>query len=293
MKPAPFEYFAPSTIEAALDLLNQHGDSAKLLAGGQSLVPAMNFRLLQPSALIDLNGIDGFDGIAASEHGVRIGAMARQAALESDKAIAERVPLLSETMPHIAHAQIRNRGTLGGSLVHADPAAELPVVAVALDAEMTLASKSGERVVPAADFFKGMFTTEVGPDEILTEVFWPAQPSSSGWAFRELARRSGDYAMAGVAVLVALATDGTCQSARLVYLNVGDGPVDAKQAAAMLVGEQGGRALFEAAADQAAKHEIMPFGNVHASDEYQRHLARVLTVRALGAAWSKAQNGSA
>ncbi|MGA9534073.1 MAG: xanthine dehydrogenase family protein subunit M [Anaerolineales bacterium] len=289
MKPASFEYHAPTSLEEALSLIaDSHGDS-KLLAGGQSLVPAMNFRIMQPAVLVDLNPIESMDYIKTDdEGGLRIGAMTRQAQVESDPNVAESAPLLHEAMPLIAHRQIRNRGTIGGSLVHADPAAELPVVAVTLGAEMVIHGQSGERSVSADSFFQGMFTTDVQPDEILTEIRFPPQPAGSGWSFQELARRAGDYAMAGVAVLVSLDDEGVCQRARVVYLNVGDGPTDATQAASILIGERGTPDLFEAAAEKAAADEIFPYGNVHASVDYQQHLARVLTVRALSQAWERA-----
>lgn len=290
MKPAPFEYHAPSSVDAVLSLLAEAGADAKLLAGGQSLVPAMNFRIMQPSVLIDLNGIDDLDYIeAAADGSLHIGAMARQSQVEHSEAVASQAPLLRETLPLIAHPQIRNRGTIGGSMVHADPAAELPVVALALEAEMKIQGPEGERWVAAADFFQGMFTTAVGPEDMLVEVKFPAPTARSGWAFEELARRSGDYAMAGVAAGVVLDEEGACESARLVYLNVGDGPIRAQSAEKLLAGEHGSKELFEAAGNKAASDEITPYGNVHASPEYQGHLAKVLTVRALAHAWSRAE----
>lgn len=288
MKPAPFEYHAPTSLEEALSLIAGSDGDGKLLAGGQSLVPAMNFRIMQPSVLVDLNPIKSLNYIESENGWIRIGAMTRQSQVESDPRVAEQAPLLHDAMPLIAHRQIRNRGTIGGSLVHADPAAELPVVAVTLGAEMVIRGQQQERTVGADSFFQGMFTTAVGPDEILTEIRIPPRPADSGWSFQELARRAGDYAMAGVAVQITLDADGVCQAARLVYLNVGDGPTDAKQAASLLVGEKRTPGLFESAAQKAAEDEIFPYGNVHASAEYQRHLARVLTNRALGQAWDRA-----
>jgi carbon-monoxide dehydrogenase medium subunit len=196
--------------------------------------------------------------------------------------------VLSLALPMIAHPQIRNRGTIGGSMVHADPAAELPVVAVAAEAQFTIRGPDSERVVAASDFFQGMFTTAVGPDELLTEIHFPAVPARTGWSFKEIARRHGDYAMAGVAVGITLAEDNTCQVARLVYLNVGDGPIDAVDSATLLVGEAQSEALFEQVAERAAGDEIFPFGNVHTTPEYQAHLARVLTKRGLQEAWQRA-----
>ncbi len=289
MKPAPFAYFAPESLDEALALLADEGQDAKLLAGGQSLIPALNFRLLQPAALIDLNRVETLSYIAATPSGgVRIGAMTRQAALERNPLVAVRAPLLAEAVPQIAHPQIRNRGTLGGSLVHADPAAELPVVMVALDAVMEVSGPAGTRRVPARDFFQGFFTVDVAPDEILTAVELPQWPERTGWAFVELARRHGDYALAGVAAIVQLEESGRCRFARLVYLNVGEGPVVAEKAGASLVGVLPAEAAFREAAALAASAEVDPSGHVHATADYQRHLVEVLTRRALARAASRA-----
>jgi aerobic carbon-monoxide dehydrogenase medium subunit len=288
MKPAPFDYVAPDSLAAVLSLLADCGDDAKLLAGGQSLIPAMNFRVMQPALLIDLNGVADLDHVQPIEGGeLRLGAMARQRQLERHPAVAKQAPLLAEALPSIAHPQIRNRGTLGGSLVHADPAAELPVVMLALDARLRLVNESGERWLGATDFFHGMFTVDLEPDELLVEVALPVLPPRSGSAFLELARRRGDYAMMGVAVSVTLAADGSCSRARLVYLNAGDGPVTAVTAAELLLGERASPALFADVA-AAADKEIEPLGNIHASVAYQRHLAGVLTRRALALAFSRA-----
>lgn len=288
MKPAPFEYKAPQSIGEALSMLGESGDDAKLLAGGQSLVPAMNFRVIQPSVLIDLNRVRELNYIREEDGVLRIGAMTRERQLEVDPQIRRWSPLLEEAMPHVAHPQIRNRGTLGGSLVHADPAAELPVIMVALEARLKARSTSGERWIAAGDFFAGMFTTSLVPDEMLVEIELPASAPQTGWSFLEVAPRAGDYAMMGVAALVTLNEDGTCRSARLVYLNAGDGPVDARTAAQELEGQPMTDERMEAAARQAAEKDITPFGNVHASVEYQRHLAKVLTKRALQTAGRRA-----
>ena len=292
MKPAAFEYRVPGTLQETLDLLVEHESDAKILAGGQSLIPSMNFRVLQPAMLIDINRIDDLDTIQADDQGgVRIGAMARQASLEHDALIADRLPLLHETLPNIAHPQIRNRGTIGGSLVHADPASELPAYALARQARMRVSNASGERWIEAADFFQGMFTTALAPDEMLIEIELPALPAGAGWSFQEMARRRGDYALMGLAAVLVLDQAGICQDVRLVYLNAGDGPMRAQEAEKMLIGEQPGPELFEAAASSAAEHEIDPFGSVHATVEFQRHLAQVLTRRALKTAHERAQNG--
>jgi len=293
MKPPPFKYLAPDSLEQALELMAQYGQEAKLLAGGQSLIPAMNFRVAQPAVLVDLNRITTLNYIQLQGDGsVAVGAMTRQRDLEFDPQIAERVPLLHECMPHVAHPQIRNRGTLGGSLAHADPAAELPVVAVAASARMRAQSSDRERWVEADQFFKGMFTTALQPGEILVEVVFPPAQARTGWSFLEASRRRGDYAMMGVAAGLSLSAQGVCSEARLVYMNAGDGPIVARQAAAGLSGQRPGPEAFEQAA-AAAQQEIDPLGNVHASVDYQRHLATVLTRRALAIAAERARgNGS-
>lgn len=289
MKPPAFEYVAPESLEAALGIMAEHGDDAKILAGGQSLIPTMNYRLVQPTLLVDINGVEELSYIKTNGDGeIVVGAMTRHRQLEHDATIEENAPLLYESMPHISHPQIRNRGTMGGSLVHADPAAELPVICLAAKAKVRVKSSDGERVVPAEDFFFGIFMTDIEPEEILVEVIIPPMPPNTGWSFMELARRSGDFAMMGIAALVTTEESGKCTAARLVYLNAGDGPVEAVEAAEMMVGESKSKALIEAVAEKAAQEEIDPFGSLHASVDYQRHLARVLTSRALEVAFQRA-----
>jgi carbon-monoxide dehydrogenase medium subunit len=215
--------------------------------------------------------------------------MTRQSTIEKSAEIKDFDPLLHAIMPFIAHPQIRNRGTFGGSLAHADPAAELPVYAIARDIRFKAQSQSGERWIAAKDFFKGLFSVDLQPDEILVEIGIPAFPKNTGWSFMEVARRHGDYAMAGVIALVTLNDDGTCESARLVYLNVGDGPMDAVQAAGELAGAKITTKKIRDAASIASEKEIAPFGNVHATAEYQTHLSKVLTERALSEAQSRAK----
>jgi len=289
MKPAPFEYHAPDSIEQALDLMNQHAGEAKILAGGQSLVPAMNFRVVQPSVLIDLNRAGKLSYIREEGEVIRVGSMARERHLEFDSSIAKRSPLLHEAVPFIAHPQIRNRGTIGGSIVHADPAAELPVLMLALGARLKAKNISGERWIDAKDFFVGMFTTALELNEILVEIELPFMPPRTGWSFMEVAPRAGDYAMMGVAALVTLDESGKCEAARLVYLNAGEGPIDAKEAAKLLEGETLNDKLIESAAAMASEKEINPFGNMHASVDFQRHLAKVLTKNVLKQAMKRAQ----
>ncbi len=288
MKPSAFDYYAPDSLEEALALLAEYGGDAKPLAGGQSLIPAMNFRVLQSALLVDLNRLTALDGIRHVDGELRIGAMTRQRRVERDPLVAQLAPLLHETMPHIAHPQIRNRGTIGGSLVHADPAAELPVIAVALNARMRAQSATGERWLAAREFFLDMFTTALQPDELLVEIAFPPLPSGAGWSFMEFARRHGDYALVGVAAWIALDDRGICREARLVYLNAGNGPIDARSAAQLLQGQEISIEAIEVAA-AAADREIHPTGNVHCTPAYQRHLARVLTRRTLLQASARAK----
>ena len=288
MKPAPFDYFAPASLDEALALKAHFGDEAKFLAGGQSLIPAMNFRLAQPALLVDVNGLRELDFIRVDGAELRLGAVTRQRTVEREPLVKQHAPLLYEAIPHVAHPQIRNRGTLGGSLAHADPAAELPVVAVALGARLKAQSTRGARWLAATEFFQSLFTTALQPDEMLVEVALPPLPAHTGHAFVEFARRHGDYALMGVAAIVTLEEAGVCQGARLVYLNAGEGPVSATQAATALKGQTLTPAAIDAAARLAARHEIDPMGNVHASPEYQRHLAEVLTKRALRLAAERA-----
>ncbi len=293
MKPAPFAYHAPQSLEAALEVLSDAGSETKILAGGQSLIPVMNFRLARPAALVDLNRVSELDFIESTERPrgnrvLRIGAMARQSRVEHDPAVRDMAPLLHEAMPFIAHPQIRNRGTIGGTLAHADPAAELPTVVLALDGRLRLVSGRGERWLEARDFFTGLFATALAPDEIVAAIEIPERAPATGYAFLEIARRHGDYAQVGLAASVGLARDGSCRSARLVFLSVGEGPVDAREAAGLLIGERPDAELFRTVAGHAAGREIEPLGDIHASAPFKRHLARVLTERALETAFARA-----
>ena len=287
MKPAPFEYVAPDSIAEAASILAENGDDAKIIAGGQSLVPAMNFRLVQPTLLVDINRLTDLDYIRREGNGLKIGALTRQRTIEKDLLVQVHSPLLYETMPHIAHWQIRNRGTIGGSLIHADPAAELPVIMVALGARFLIHSINGTRWLKAVDCFEGLFTTDLSPTEMLIEVEIPFMAPRTGCCFLEFARRKGDFALLGVAAVLTLDESGVCSDAKLVYLNAGEIPVSAVQAASMLIGETPTLELFEAAADKAASSEINPSGDIHASEPYLRHLGRVLTKRALNNALAR------
>jgi carbon-monoxide dehydrogenase medium subunit len=290
MKPAPFRYVAAESLAAALALKAEHGDDARFLAGGQSLVPAMNFRLAQPAIVVDINPLAELDYVrAAGAGGLRIGALTRNRTLERDALVGERQPLVREAVPHVAHPQIRNRGTLGGNLAHADPASELPAVLLALDARVRARSARGERWIAAREFFRGVFTTALGPDELLAEVELPPLPPGAGTCFVEVARRRGDYAMMGVAAVVALGEADRCTHARLAYCNAGDTPVSAAAARALVGGPVDEGRVREVAA--AVQRELDPPGNVHASKAFQRHLAGVLTRRALQAAVNRARAG--
>ena len=292
MKPAPFDYFSPATVEEALALLDEHGGDAKPLAGGQSLIPAMNFRLARPAVLVDLNRIAELAYVRAAPGGVAIGAMTRQRAVERSDDVARAAPLLGEAMPSIAHPQIRNRGTMGGSIAHADPSAELPAVMLALDAQFRAKSATGERSIPAGEFFKGMLETALAPGELLVEIAVPRLPASSGTAFLEMARRHGDYALVGVAVVVTLDTRGRCQEAKLSLLSVGDGPVLANEAGKVLAGQSPSEELLRAAGDAAATRDVDPPSDIHASAAYRRQLVAVLTRRALARAFERAQQAT-
>ena len=289
MKPASFDYYAPNSMDQALELMREYGDEAKILAGGQSLVPAMNFRIVQPAVLVDINRVPEMGYIREEDGVLRVGAMTRERQLEFDPMIAQRTPLLAEALPFIAHPQIRNRGTLGGSLVNADPAAELPVLMLALNARLKARNAVSERWIEARDFFLGMFTTALEADEILVDIELPFMSPGTGWSFMEVAPRAGDYALMGVATLVSLDENGTCKRAKLIYLNAGDGPIDAKEASQSLEGEKVSNNLIESAAALASEKEITPYGNVHTSPEFQRHLANVLTKKTLKQALQRAE----
>ena len=288
MKPAPFTYIAAASLDQALALKAEHGDEARFLAGGQSLIPAMNFRLARPSVLIDLNGVTELAGIDRSEpESIEIGAMTRYRALERDAGFLQACPLFADALPEIAHPQIRNRGTIGGNLAHADPASELPAVAIAMRARMKIRSSRGERELDASEFFAGLLTTSMDADEMLTGIVLPAPKPRSGSCFMEMARRRGDFALAGVAVVVTLDDQQRCSGVRLALCGVGDTPVDASDAAASLIGQSCTEKAIETVAGDV-RGAIDPAGNTHASADYQRHIAGVLTRRALTVACERA-----
>jgi aerobic carbon-monoxide dehydrogenase medium subunit len=287
MKPAAFEYFRPQTVDEALALLAEHAGEAKPLAGGQSLIPAMNFRLATPAVLVDLNALGELAYIKEGPDGLQLGGMTRQRSVERSALVLRAVPLLAETMPFIAHPAIRNRGTVGGSLAHADPAAELPAVMLALNAQFGVRSTGGSRRVPADEFFTGLFSTAIEPGELLTEVTIPAPAGRSGFAFQEISRRHGDFALVGVAASVTLDERGTCAAARIALFSVGDRPMLATHAADVLFGQKPTSEAIRAAAEAAATEDIDPSSDIHASAKYRRQLASVLTRRVLEKAFAR------
>ena len=284
MKPPKFEYFAPETLAEATALLAEHGDDAKILAGGQSLMPMLNMRMVRPQVLVDLNGVADLGGV--EQHlggGLTIGALTRQRELERSPVVREAAPVISAAMPYLGHVQIRNRGTIGGSLSHADPAAELPALCTALDAQFVLTSSSGERTVPARDFFVTALTTALEAQEILTQVRIPPPVDGSSWGFYEVCRREGDFALAGAVCMVHLDASGTCQDARIILFGVGGAPVRADAGAGALIGTKPDAASLQKAAD-AVSQELEPPGDIHASAQYRKEVGGVVVRRALAQA---------
>jgi len=287
MKPPPFEYAAPTTVEEAVALLQKHDGEAMLLAGGQSLMPLLNMRFARPAALIDLNRVEGLAGIREEGGVLVIGAMTTKRAVERSSLVASRQPLLHAATTWIAHPQIRNRGTVGGSMAQADPAAEYPAVAVALDARFTLVGPDGARHVAAADFFVTYLTTARGEDEVLTEVRVPVLATGTGWSIQEVSRRHGDFAMVG-AVTTLRIDGGRCADPRVVLFGVGPTPLRAAAAEQAIAGRAPAEDAFEAAGRAAGDALEDPISDVHASAEYRRHLAGVMTRRSLAEAASRA-----
>jgi len=281
----------PASLEEALSALAEYGPEAKVLAGGQSLIPLMSLRLAQPGVLVDLNGLaTTLSGIEAGASGVRIGAMTRHRAAERSELLAQRVPLMAETMPLIGHAAIRSRGTIGGSLSHADPAAELPAVVLATEATLIARSlRGGERTIPASDFFEGYFTTALAEDEVLCAVEVPDAPPATGFCVTEVARRHGDFALVGVTAAVTI-DQGLVTRARIALINVAERPVRAERAEAALVGAKPDAAAWAEAAALAST-EIDPSGDLHATPAYRRKVAGVCVRRALETAAGRARGG--
>ena len=279
MKPPPFAYHAPTQLDEALALLERYGDDAKVLAGGQSLIPLLNFRLSYPSALIDINRVADLSYLRQENGQVRIGALTRQRTVEFSELVRRQLPLLYEATTLVGHLPIRTRGTIGGSLAHADPAAEYPTVALVLDAELILQGPSGQRSISAEEFFVSYLTTALAPNEIVTAIRFSPTPPTSGWAFEEVARRHGDFALVGVAGVID-AEGEQCRTARLAAAGVGPTPIRLRAAEDILVQEGVTEQSIQRAAAKAAEL-VEPDSDIHASVDFRRHLTEVLTRRAI------------
>jgi carbon-monoxide dehydrogenase medium subunit/6-hydroxypseudooxynicotine dehydrogenase subunit alpha len=280
VKPPPFEYHDPRSIDEAVGLLAEAGDEGKALAGGQSLVPLLNFRLAQPSVLVDLNRVAELSYLRRQDGRLQIGAMCRQARLELSPVAQEGWPLLGDALALVAHPQIRNRGTVGGSAAHSDPAAELPIALTALEAQFKLRSRRGDRIVSADDFFVTHLTTALEPDELLVEIEVPPLPEGTGHAFHEYSRRHGDFALGGAAVTYTKGARSRCESARIVLLGAADVPVRAREAEEALAGQVMSDELAREAA-QLATRDIEPTGDIHGSGEYRKRLIEAMVRRAV------------
>ena len=292
MKAAPFEYVRAGSVAEACELLRQDGDAIRLIAGGQSLVPMMAMRLTRPGRLVDINEIASLKFVAFETDVVRIGACARQCVIERDDALAACVPLLRQALAWVGHIQTRNRGTVGGSLVHADPAAELPLAAQVLDAKMVLRSATGARAVPAREFFVGPLMTTIEPTECLEEIHWPVWTEPrAGCAFTEVSRRHGDFAIIAAAAQIALGDDGRCARASFGLGGGGSTPLAFPKLAGRLIGTQLEEKAVQSVAHDAAV-ELDPGGDLHASADYRKHLAAVLAARVLRAAYEQAKGKS-
>jgi CO/xanthine dehydrogenase FAD-binding subunit len=282
MKPSQFEYARASSVEEAVSLLAQHRDDAKVIAGGQSLMPMLAFRVASPKLLVDIGRIATLRRITVDERGVALGALVRWVDIERHLALAQAHPLLSEAVKHVAHYQIRNRGTVGGSLAHADPAAEMPGIACVCDAEIEIVGPNGRRSFPATEFFTGPLTTTLAPDEIIIAIRFPAWKQNRRWAFHEFARRRGDFALAGVALFYD-ADQGRTVEPHVAAIGVGDTPVRLTAVERVLAGRPiDAAAIADAAA--AARDSVDPPGDIHAPGDYRRALLGVLLERALARA---------
>jgi aerobic carbon-monoxide dehydrogenase medium subunit len=292
LKPAPFDYVAPRTVEEAVDHLGRHGAAARVLAGGQSLVRLMNARLATPAVVVDINRVAGLDGIEMEDGSVRIGALARQRAAELSDLVRAEAPLLSEAAAHVAHPSVRRRGTVAGSIAFADPAAELPAALLALDGEAVVAGPDGERTVPAADLFSGAFRTSLGDGELITAVRVPRRREArTGAAWVEVARREGDLPVCGAGAVVTLDDAGAISSVRIALCGVGATPVRATAAEEALAGAQPSEDAIGAAAERAGR-DLDPVSDPHGSAAYRRHLAVVMTRRSVRRAAQRAQEGA-
>ncbi len=289
MKPPNFKYFMAQSVEEAVSLLAEHGDDARVLAGGQSLIQEMNVRQTKPRVLIDVNAIDELAFTQSANGTLTIGAMTRTAIVEHDPVIAERLPMLAEAAARVGHVAVRNRGTVGGNVAHADPASNLPPVMLALDAEFTVRSSDGERAIFASDFFQGPHQTSIGSTELLTGMRISGLPENAGSAFMEVSRRDRGWGLCGVAAMVTLDDDGLISDARLGLLGVGPTAVRARDAEDAIRGERASKEAWATAADRVVNALENPPSDIHASADYRRHLAGVLTRRALTAAAGRAE----
>ena len=287
MKPPSFEYRRAESFAHAGEILSSHGDDAKILAGGQTLIPMLNFRLARPKLLVDISNIPGRDQVTDEPDGIRVKATTVHRYVEKSAAVQEKLPLLHQAIKHIAHFQIRNKGTLGGSIANADPAAELPAMSLVFDATFDVSSRRGHRIISANDFFITYMTTLLEPDEILESVFFALPPKGSGWGFQEIARRSGDYALAGSTAVVAVDGAGRCVHARVVLFGVAPTPVRATQAEDLLLGQTYSQELVKEAA-HLVQQVVDPEPDVHVTAEYRRSVSEVLTVRVLDDAFRRA-----
>jgi CO/xanthine dehydrogenase FAD-binding subunit len=285
VKPPAFDYHVATSADEAVDLIGEHGPDAKVLAGGQSLVPLLALRLARVDHLVDINRVDELSGIDVSD-GVRIGALTRQRRAERSPDVARHSPPLAAALRHIGHAAIRNRGTIGGSVAHADPAAELPATLLALDGSVTVRSRRGTRTIEASQLFTGFLSTSLEPDELLTEVVFPPWPSGAGWSVQEFARRSGDFAISGVVAVVSIGSGGRVDGARIALFGVAPTAIRAGGAERELIGGSPSEELWSAGAERAVEG-LDPPSDVHGSADYRRHLTRTLVRRALAEAASR------
>jgi CO/xanthine dehydrogenase FAD-binding subunit len=287
MKPAPFDYYRVQTIDEAAELLSEYGDDSKIISGGQSLIPMLNFRLARPKVLIDISNIKNRNKIESDLTGIRVAGTTLQRYLEKSKAIQEELPILHEATKHIGHVQIRNSGTIGGSIVHADPASELPAVSLVLDAEFEIISKSDKYTVEAEDFFITYMTTSLQPNELLSSIYFKKPPKNSGWGFHEIARREGDFALAGSAAIIGLDGNGICNHASIALFGVAPTPVRARAAEDLLIGQIYSEDRLKKAAE-AVKQVVDPESDVHATEEYRTNVSVVLALRSIEDAYRRA-----
>ncbi|BAT61502.1 caffeine dehydrogenase subunit beta [Variibacter gotjawalensis] len=291
MKPAAFEYVRPESIDEVVSLLAEHGGEAKIIAGGQSLMTLLNFRMLRPALLIDINRIPDLGSVVEEAGRLRVGARTRHHTLEMSPIVAGHFPVLSEAMSHVAHLAIRNRGTIGGSLSHADPAAELPMMAMLLDAEIEVRAKRENRTIAAADFFVAPLTSALEEDEFVTDIVFPKLPARTGWAFEEFAQRSGDFAIAAVAALVSL-RDGKIEDVRIAAMGVDETPLRFRDVEAELAGQTPTVDLMRSSA-ASMRTIVQPNTDLKASADYRRHLVEAIAERVLVKAWRCAEEVSA